>query len=102
MSQVRKITFKQILQAFQYFLKHWNNTSTICLKIVLRTRDIFRWGFPDSSLRLGHYIQPVVFFLVIICSAAYTASEFVLFQDDTHVISTPIFAYFLRILRMSR
>ena len=40
--------------------------------------------------------------MVIIFSAANTASEFLLFQDDKHVISTPIFAYFLRILRMSR
>ena len=35
------------------FQKHWNKTSTICLKAVLQTRDIVRWWFSDSLLRSG-------------------------------------------------
>ena len=33
-----------------------------CLKVILRTRDIVRGGFPDSLLQYGRYIQAVIVF----------------------------------------
>ena len=43
MSQVRKITFKQIVPVLlQCFLEALDNILTICLKVILRTRDIAR------------------------------------------------------------
>ena len=63
-----------------------NNISTICLNVILQTRDIVRWGLPDSAtIRMLHtssYCVPMTF------SAAYPASYFVLFQDIHNVIST--------------
>ena len=34
----------------------------LCLKVILRTRDIVRWRFPDSPLWYGRYIPAVFVF----------------------------------------
>ena len=78
-SQVSKITFKQIVSML-------HNTWTICLKVILRTWGMARWGFPNTvpirTLHTSSHFVPVIF------SAAYPASQSVLFQE---VISTASF-----------
>ena len=44
------------------FQKHWNYTLTICLEVILQTRDIVHWGFSDSSMQFRCYIQAVIVF----------------------------------------
>ena len=75
---------------FQYcsnaFQKHWNNTLTICLKVILRTRDIVHSGSLDSPFRYRHSSNQSVcsndFFwtppseLICIISGGYTRCDF--------------------------
>ena len=100
-SQVRKITFKQFVQAFQYFLKHCNNTYTICLKIVCGLGILFAGVFltllcdSDTTYNQSFFSDDYLFCSlhsqrVCTISGWYTRDFY------------PIFAYFLRILRMSR
>ena len=50
--QVRKIIFKEIVPVlFQYFLK-----------VILQTRDIVRWRFPNTPFPYRHCIQAVIVF----------------------------------------
>ena len=53
-----------------------NNTSTICLEVILRTRDIVRWGFPDSPLWYGLYIEAVIVFQLFFLQPTQRASSY--------------------------
>ena len=90
-------------------------TSTICLKVVFRTRDIFRWGFPDSPLQYRCYIQAVIVFqsffsrntpnkLVCIISGRYTFVISVACISSSFLCLSlpPWFVYLLKILCMCR
>ena len=59
-SQVIKITFKQVFPML--FQKHWNSISSICSKVILRTRSIVRWGCPNTPFWYGRCIQAVIVF----------------------------------------
>ena len=62
-SQVARLRSNKFLKCcFNSLKKHWNNTSTICLKVILRTRGIVRWGCPNTPFRYGRYIQAVIVF----------------------------------------
>ena len=59
--QVRKIIFKEIVPVlFQYFLK-----------VILQTRDIVRWRFPNTPFPYRHYTSS--YCVPMIFSAAYRA-----------------------------
>ena len=68
MSQIRKIMFKQIFPVLKALEKYL----AACLKVVLRTKDIARRGFPNSPLSCGRYIQALS--VPMIFCAAYPAS----------------------------
>ena len=42
--------------------KHYNNTSTVCLKVITLTWDILCWRLPDSLFWYGCYIQALIVF----------------------------------------
>ena len=92
-SQACKMMFKQIVSLlFQCcsnaFWKHWNNTLTICLKVILWTRALSVGGFRcDTDAAYNSHCVLMIF------SAAYPARQFfVLFQQDIHdVICTTLF-----------
>ena len=47
------------------FYKHWSNNLTIFLKVILQNNDIVHWGFTNSPLKYGYYIQTVIVFHLI-------------------------------------
>ena len=53
-----------------------NNISTICLEVILRTRDIVRWGFPDSPLWYSLYIEAVIVFQLFFLQLTQRASSY--------------------------
>ena len=84
----------------------FKSTSTICLKLFLRIRNIVRLGFfwPSVTIRTLHTSNHCV---LMIFSATYLASYFVIQKDILDVISTvsflpPWFVYLPKNLRMRR
>ena len=84
--QVRKLRSNYLLQRCFSVFMHWNNTSTICLKVILRTRDNVRWGLSDSPFAIdSKYMQPLCpndFFCILPCElvciilGGYTRCDF--------------------------
>ena len=63
MSQVHIIMFKKTVPVlFQCFKKALEQHYGNLFELILQTSDIVCWGFPDSPLQYGHYIQQVIVF----------------------------------------
>ena len=61
-------------------LFHWNDTSTICLKVILQTRAIVHWGFLILCIQVVIVLQwffcSLPSMLVCIISGGYTHCDF--------------------------
>ena len=59
-----KVHSKNLLShsCYNAFYKHWSSNFTICLKVILQNNDIVCWGFSNSPLQYGYYIQTVIVF----------------------------------------
>ena len=76
MSLVRKITYKQIFPVL-----------TTCLKVMLWTSAIVRWGFPDSvAIRALHNNNDRVPVIFLLPTQRASLESSVLFQEDIHYI----------------
>ena len=60
--EMRRIAHLHRSVHFTIPLKYWNNTSAICLKVILQTRGIVHLGFSDTLFQYGCCIQAVIVF----------------------------------------
>ena len=64
---------------------------TICLKVILQTRDIACWGFPDSLLQYGCYIKTVIVLQWFFLQTTQRASLYYFSECDfCHILSAAI------------
>lgn len=99
-----KTIFPSVLSMF---LKAYvNDTCTICLKIVFRTRDIVRWWFPDSftirTLHTSSHCIPMTFYCSLLSELVFIISGRYTFVISVASFLPPWFLYLLKILCMYR
>ena len=61
---------------------------TICLKVILQNNDIVRWGFSNSPLQYGYYIQTVIVFHWVFLLPTKWASLYCFMRIYTMIYAT--------------